>query len=116
MTDEKISRRTLIQHALAGIAAVPAAALVAREAAAEELITPTDPTAQTLGYVADARTVNPKLNPTYKPGQTCANCLQYTGKPGAATGGCNIFPNKLVHAKGWCRVWGLKPGAAIKPT
>ena len=113
MTDDRISRRRLLQQALAGIAAVPAAALVAREAAAAELISPTDPTAQTLGYVADARTVNPKLNPTYKPGQTCSNCLQFTGAAGATTGGCNIFPNKLVHAKGWCRVWGLKPGAKL---
>lgn len=113
MTDQKISRRRLMQHAIAGIAAIPAAALVAGEAAAEELISENDPTAKTLGYVADASKVNPKQNPTYKPGQNCANCIQYTGKPGAASGGCNIFPNKLVHAKGWCRVWGLKPGAKL---
>ena len=113
MTDEKISRRRLLAQALAGIAAVPAAALVAREAAAAELLPETDPTAQTLGYVADASKVNPKLNPTYKVGQHCANCLQYTGKAGDGTGGCNIFPNKLVSAKGWCRVWGQKPGTKL---
>lgn len=113
MTDEKISRRRLLQGALAGIAAVPAATLISRSAEAAEPLAESDPTAKSLGYVTDAKKVDPKTNPNYKPGQTCANCLQYTGKDGAAEGPCNIFPGKTVKAAGWCKVWVLKPGAKV---
>lgn len=112
MNDPKISRRRLLQGALAGMAAVPAAALIARSAAAEA-VTEADPTAKSLAYVTDASKVNAKANPNYKPGQTCANCLQYSGKAGAAEGPCALFPNKTVKAAGWCKVWMLKPGAAL---
>jgi len=113
MTDPKISRRRLLQGALAGIAAVPAVALIARSAAAAEPVTEADPTAKSLAYVTDAKKVNAQANPNYKPGQTCANCLQYSGKAGAADGPCALFPNKTVKAAGWCKVWMLKPGAKL---
>ena len=113
MTDPKISRRRLLQGALAGIAAVPAAALIAKSAAAAEPVNEADPTALSLGYVTDASKVNAKANPNYKPGQDCANCLQYTGKAGAADGPCALFPNKTVKAAGWCKAWMLKPGAKL---
>ena len=112
MIDEKLSRRRLLQSALAGIAAVPAASLLARDAAAESL-SESDPTAKSLGYVADAKKVNAAANPNFKPGQNCGNCMQFTGKAGAATGPCNIFPGKDVAAAGWCKVWVLKPGATV---
>jgi len=113
MTDPKISRRRLLQGAIAGMAAVPAAALIARSAAAAEALTEADPTAKSLAYVTDASKVNAKANTNYKPGQKCANCLQYSGKPGAADGPCALFPNKTVKAAGWCKVWMLKPGAQL---
>lgn len=109
MIDEKISRRRLLQTALAGIAAVPAATLIAGDARAYELLSESDPTAKSLGYVGDAGRVDPAGNPTFKAGQNCANCLQYTGKAGAAEGPCNIFPDKNVKAAGWCKVWVPKP-------
>ena len=109
MTDEKLSRRQLLQGALAGIAAVPAATLIARNAHAAELLSESDPAAKSLAYVTDARKVDPATNPTYKAGQACSNCIQYTGKAGAAEGPCNIFPNKTVKAAGWCKVWVQKP-------
>jgi hypothetical protein len=112
MTDEKLSRRQLLQTAIAGIAAVPAATLLARSAQAE-MLSETDATAKSLGYVADAKRVDPKANPNFKPGQNCANCMQFTGKAGAAAGPCNIFPGKDVAAAGWCKVWVLKPGAKL---
>lgn len=108
MTDEKFSRRSLLQRAIAGLAAVPAATLIAREAAALEPLSEADPTAKSLGYVTDAKRVDAATNPTYKPGQTCANCFQYTGAAGAAEGECKIFPNKSVRAAGWCKVWVTK--------
>jgi len=113
MIDEKYSRRRLLQRALAGLAAVPAAMLIARSASALEPLSESDATAKSLGYVGDASKVVVKTNPTYKTGQVCANCLQFTGKPGAADGTCTIFPGKLVKAKGWCKVWVLKPGAKL---
>ena len=106
MTDEKISRRQLLQTALAGLAAVPAAALIAREAGAVEALSESDPQAKSFGYVADASKVVAASNPTYKPGQHCANCFQFKpAKAGAAEGGCAIFGGKLVKANGWCKVW-----------
>jgi hypothetical protein len=112
MRDEKLSRRQLLQTAIAGLAAVPAAGLLARTAHAE-MLSPTDATAKSLGYVADASKVDAKANPNFKPGQNCGNCMQFTGKPGAAAGPCNIFPGKDVAAAGWCKVWVLKPGAKV---
>jgi hypothetical protein len=112
MTDEKLSRRQLLQTAIAGLAAVPAAGLLARSANAE-MLSETDATAKSLGYVADAKRVDAKANPNFKPGQNCANCMQFTGKAGAASGPCNIFPGKDVAAAGWCKVWVLKPGAKV---
>ena len=112
MSDDKLSRRQLLQGAIAGIAAVPAASLLPRSARAE-MLSESDANAKSLGYVADAKKVDAKANPNYKPGQHCANCMQYTGKAGAAAGPCNIFPGKDVAAAGWCKVWVLKPGATV---
>jgi Rieske Fe-S protein len=112
MSDDKLSRRQLLQTAIAGLAAVPAAGLLARSASAE-MLSESDATAKSLGYVADAKQVDPKANPNFKPGQNCGNCMQFTGKAGAAAGPCNIFPGKDVAASGWCKVWVLKPGAKI---
>lgn len=112
MSDEKLSRRRLLQTAIAGLAAVPAASLLARSAHAE-MLSESDPTAKSLGYIADASKVDPKANPNFKPGQDCANCLHYTGKAGAAAGPCNLFPGKDVAAAGWCKVWVLKPGMKV---
>ena len=113
MTDEKFSRRQLLQTALAGLAAVPAATLIARDAGAVDAVSEADPTAKSFGYVADASKVVVATNPTYKPNQNCANCYQYSGKGGAAAGPCAIFAGKLVKAKGWCKVW--VPQAEKKP-
>jgi len=105
MTEDRISRRRLLTGALAGLAAVPAATLIARDARAATEVSETEEAAKSVGYVTDAKRVNAATNPTYKPGQTCANCFQYTGAAGSAVGPCRIFPNKTVKAAGWCKVW-----------
>ena len=113
MSNDKISRRSLLKGALAGLAAVPAATLVARTAAAAPVVlTEADPQAKSLGYHVDSTKVDAKASPTYKPGQKCQNCIQFTGKA-PADGPCNIFPGKVVKANGWCKVWVLKPGAKL---
>ena len=114
MSQERISRRSLLKGALLTLAAAPAASLLSREAmAANPAVDPNDAQAKILGYVTDATKVDAKANPNYKAGQHCANCIQYTGKAGDAEGGCNLFPGKSVKSGGWCKVWVLKPGATL---
>lgn len=113
MNEMLISRRRLLQGALTGLAAVPAAALVARDAiAAPVLISEDDPAAKALAYLHDARKVDAKANATYKKGQICSNCIQYTPGTGGE-GACNMFPGKLVKGPGWCKVWVQKPGTTL---
>ena len=78
-----------------------------RSAQADEAprLSPTDPTAQSLGYHEDAKTVDVKTFTTYAPGQMCSTCLQLQGTAGDAWRPCNIFAGKLVNANGWCKVW-----------
>ena len=113
MIDEKLSRRRLLQSALAGIAAVPAASLLARDAAAEAL-SESDATAKSLGYVADANKVDAAANPNYKPGQTCANCMQLHRQGRVPQRVPAIFSRaRTSRPRGWCKVWVLKPGAKV---
>jgi hypothetical protein len=110
---ERYNRRTVLKNALAGLAALPAAGLV-RDAAAQGApaqLDEKDPLAVAMGYTHDAKKVDASKTPQYKPGSTCANCLQLTGKEGEQWRPCNIFPGKLVNADGWCKVWVAKPGA-----
>ncbi|PZN28008.1 MAG: High potential iron-sulfur protein [Proteobacteria bacterium] len=111
MSDSLYDRRTLLKNALAGLAALPAAGLI-REVHGAELphLDPKDPQAVAMSYTHDASTVDPKKEPTFKPGAHCANCLHIQGQDGEEWRGCNIFPGKLVHADGWCKVWVAKPG------
>lgn len=113
MSDCRYDRRTVLKNALAGLAALPAAGLI-REAAAQGSpphLDEKDPMAVALAYVHDAKKVDASKNPQYKPGSTCANCMQLQGKAGDEWRPCNLFPGKLVHANGWCKVWVPKPGA-----
>jgi len=103
---QSFSRR----DALKGLAlAVGAAGTLrsVREARADALphLSPTDPTAQALGYHDDAKSVSAKDFPTYQAGQMCSTCMQLQGTAGDAYRPCNIFPGKAVNANGWCKVW-----------
>jgi len=79
-------------------------------AAALTKLDPKEPTAVALRYVEDAKKVDPKKNPTFKPGQLCSNCFNIQGKAGEKFRPCSIFPKKLVASEGWCSVWAKKPG------
>ncbi|HSD36302.1 MAG TPA: high-potential iron-sulfur protein [Rhodocyclaceae bacterium] len=89
---------TLVPIATVGV-------MLSRSAAAQTKLTEADPTAQALGYKEDASKVDTKKYAAYKPGNTCANCVQYSGKPGDASGPCAAFGGKAVTAKGWCMAW-----------
>lgn len=107
----KISRRAIVKGGLIAGAFIPAIGLMSGSAAAAGLqpLDPKDPTAQALGFVADAGKVDAAANPTYKSTQKCGNCAQFQGKAGEASAGCNIFAGKSVPAGGWCKVWAQKP-------
>lgn len=82
---------------------------VAAEVAKQELpvLAADDPMAKSLGYVADASSVDGAKYPRYAAGQACANCALYMGGD-AAQGACSIFPGKAVMAAGWCSVYAPK--------
>jgi len=69
------------------------------------MLSESDPTAQSLGYKANAEQVDKAKFPKYQAGQTCANCQLYQGKAVDAAGPCPIFGGKQVSAKGWCSAY-----------
>lgn len=102
-------RRRFIAGAGTAIGAVALASVLPRQARAEDLphLSPTDPTAQTLGYVEDATKADKAKFPTYAAGSVCANCNFFQGAA-AAWGPCQLFPGKSVNAKGWCSAYAKK--------
>lgn len=73
------------------------------------LVEESDPTAASLGYVADATKADKKKFPKYVAGEQCSNCQLYQGKAKETSGPCPLYPNKQVTAKGWCSAWVKKP-------
>ena len=108
MLETSKSRRRFLQL-IAGAAAIPLAAPDALAAAALPHLPTTDPAAQALAYTEDAGKLDPKKEPTFKPGSKCSGCSQY--QAAQAAGGyapCTIFPGKSVNANGWCRAFVAK--------
>ena len=120
MKNDKLTRRQLLGATVLGLPAIPvvietafAQAKPAAPAAGAALpvLSPTEPAAKALGYIEDAKKVDVKANPNYKPGQICGNCLQWADKDRKAPlAKCNLFPGKLVKNPGWCKVWVKAPG------
>ena len=81
-----------------------AAAFGAR-AAAPEVVDEKDPTAASLGYVADAKRADKTRFKQYAAGQTCGNCQLYQGAAGGTNGPCPIYGGKTVTANGWCSAY-----------
>jgi hypothetical protein len=108
MHDVKFDRRQILKGAL--LAATGATVLQPTRSDAAELVplTESDPTAKALGYHANAKTVDVKAFPTFKPSQSCSNCVQLQPGTGNARG-CNLFAGKSVNVGGWCKVWVQKP-------
>ena len=76
--------------------------------AAGPMVDEKDPTAASLGYVADATKANKTKYPTYAAGQSCSTCQLYQGKPGDASGPCPLYAGKEVSSKGWCSAYAKK--------
>ena len=83
-------------------------ALVNEARADAQAVTPSDPTAQALGYQPSAAKVDRAKFAKYQPGQMCSNCQFFQGKPGALNGPCPMFGGKLVDAGGWCSAYTKK--------
>jgi hypothetical protein len=95
-----IVRRDFLKRALASAVIIPALGAADARAAPLPPLDPSDPVAQSLGFVPDASKVG--ANPEFKPGQHCGVCMQYQGKPSDATAGCSIYAGHSVPSRGWC--------------
>jgi hypothetical protein len=101
----KATRRTFLISSI-GMASALA---VSRTAFADApKVSETDPTAQALGYKADATTVDKAKFSHYTAGAECSNCSFFQGKAGDAFGACPMFAGKQVSAKGWCNAYNKK--------
>lgn len=101
----KSSRRSFLITSI-GVASTLA---LSRQAFADApKVVETDPTAQALGYKADASQVDKAKYAKYAAGQDCGNCSFYQGKGSDPWGGCPMFGGKQVSAKGWCSAYNKK--------
>jgi High potential iron-sulfur protein len=89
-------------------AGVVSALALARTATAADPLPETDPTAQALGYKADASKVDKAKFARYTAGMKCSNCALYQGAAGSKSGPCPMFGGKLVDANGWCNAYSKK--------
>jgi hypothetical protein len=101
-SDVNQARRALLKRSLLAAALSPWATMlpIAGHAAADPLLSESDPAAKTLKYTEDAS--HAKGVPA---GNTCATCALYQGAQGSKQGPCQIFPGKQVKAAGWCASW-----------
>ncbi len=84
---------------LKGMFAIPVVAFAGFQSTAHaEMLSPSDPTAQALGYVSTSAT----------DGQSCSTCSLFSAPTGDA-GNCAIFPGKQVSKTGWCKSYVAKP-------
>ena len=105
MSEQNLSRRTVLQGAFLSLAAIPVvvASTQANAGTALPLVDPAkDPTAKALGYVADAKSTK---DAAHKAGSICGNCALFQGKATDKQGPCSIFGGKNVLAAGWCKSW-----------
>lgn len=79
---------------------------------ANDEVSPDEPLAQAMGYVADASTVDtakfPKRAGEAGSKQFCNNCALYAGEADAELAPCSIFQNRAVRGAGWCNAWVAK--------
>lgn len=95
-------RRQILLLSASACFAQAALAQTPKPAGQAQKVSESDPQAQSLGYVDDAKRADKKRFPKYAAGQRCAACQLYNAPPSAATGPCAIFSGKLVAGPGWC--------------
>ncbi len=104
MQDSRIDRRQLLKGAVLTAVGVQALKPATSHAADLVKLPESDAMAKALAYHADAKKVDVKAFPTYKPNQRCENCAQIQAGTGPDRG-CNLFAGKSVSINGWCKVW-----------
>lgn len=108
-TIERESMKTSRRHFIAAVAGLTSSLLLDVPASADTpTIAESDPTAQALGYKADASKVDKAKYANYSAGQSCANCQFYQGAAASASGPCPLLGGKSVEAKGWCSGYAKK--------
>lgn len=100
-----IVRREFLKCALASAVVIPVLRAAGARATDLPPLDPTDPVAQSLGFVPDASRVAADANPSFKPGQHCGVCAQYQGKSSDTAAGCGIYAGHSVPSRGWCRAF-----------
>ena len=98
MTDHK--RRKLITIS-ATAAVLPVSTLLKSGSARADdlpLLDAESGQAKALKYIAQSTT----------DGQTCSNCVIYSGLEDAKSGPCGLFPGKHVNTSAWCGSWTAK--------
>ncbi len=110
MTQNTLSRRALLRGFATGLAVLPALQLGSAAAADAATLSETDPSAQALGYVADATKIDAAKEAAFKAGSACHSCALYmTAQESGGHAPCAAFPGKVVAAAGWCRAYAAKP-------
>lgn len=97
-----LTRRGALVQALTLVGAVCVGRARANES---QDLDPGDTLATALDFVTDASRVDARAQPTFQPGQRCANCAQYLGAPQDEKAPCDVFGGQRVPAGGWCKVW-----------
>jgi hypothetical protein len=101
----KLNRRTFMLQATAGTSVL----VMQRAAAADPILSESDPQAVTLGYKADSSKVDAVKYPQHesKVPQECGGCQLYEAIAGSLEpyGHCSLFEGKRVSVKGWCSAW-----------
>jgi len=101
---QSTDRRRFVKIAFASVAAAPFAnALLAGNAAAQTVLSETNPQAKALNYVTDATKSTMRKDAKAH----CDNCNFFTARSGGKDGNCAILGG-IVDAKGWCTAWVAK--------
>jgi hypothetical protein len=102
-----LSRRALLENGAILVAAVGVSSVAWSDSA--PMVSESDPLAVSLGYKANASSVDKAKFPQYAAGQSCSGCALFQGAAGASSGPCPIFSGKAVSSTGWCASYAKKP-------
>lgn len=102
-----LSRRALLGNGAILVAAVGVSSIAWSDSL--PMVSESDPMAVSLGYKANASSVDKAKFPQYVAGSSCSSCALFQGAAGASSGPCAIFAGKAVSAQGWCASYAKKP-------
>jgi hypothetical protein len=102
-----LSRRALLGNGAILVAAVGVSSVAWSDSL--PMVSESDPMAVSLGYKANASSVDKAKFPQYVAGASCSSCALFQGAAGASSGPCAIFAGKAVSAQGWCASYAKKP-------